>query len=337
MRRSTRHYLFLSCSAVLLALMLAGCGRPPATSSAEDEGVEVLATVGGQTVTEADFRRAWQLRPPAADTPEARQQVLDGLIARAAQVDAARRAGLEHDPEIATEINRLLIAGLHQKQLQPQLESLRVSEEALQAHYEQHRQTRYAQPAQVQVAVLWFETRGQAPLAARYRPRLEAARAQVLADPAAFPVAQGFGRMAVTNSEHRVSRYRGGDLGWLTADDTGRSAGGWNSEVQKIAQTLNAPGDLSGVAEAPEGLFLVRLIARRPGGIADYASVRGRIENDLLRERRQQIEVNFQRGILAEAPVQRHLDALAGLGGLKSNNLAAQSPGLNVPAPPGTP
>jgi hypothetical protein len=322
MRRSIWPYRFLTFPAAVLALLLAGCGRQPASTSAPVKEVAVLATVGGQTVTEADFRRAWQQQLPAADTPEARQQVLDALITRAAQVDAARRAGVERNPEIRDEIERLLIAGLRQTQLQPHLDSTRVGEEELQAYFEQHRQTSFTQPGQDRVAVLWFDTRGQGPLAARFRPRLNAARAQVLADPSAFPVAQGFGALAVTNSEHRVSRYRGGDVGWLTASAAGTTASGWNPAVQGIARTLRVPGDLSEVVESPEGLFLVRLIARRPGGVADYASVRERIAQDLHRERRQRLEADFLSGILAASLIQRQPAALAAVDGLTTNHLA---------------
>ncbi|MEY4384986.1 MAG: hypothetical protein RLY20_269 [Verrucomicrobiota bacterium] len=335
MMRFNRQHFFGTLGAALMVLLPAGCSRQPAAASAPAEESVVLATVGGQTVTEADFRRAWQRQSPAADTPEARQQVLDALIARAAQVDAARRAGLDRDPELRDEIDRLLIGGLRQKQLLPQLEAVRAGEEDLKAYYEQHQQTRYLLPAQVHVAVLWFETRGQSPLAERYRPRLEAARAQVLADPVAFPVAKGFGVLAVTNSEHRVSRYHGGDAGWLTADAAaGEGAGVWNSAVQLIARNLQTPGDLSEVVEVPEGLFLVRLIERRLGGAPDYASVRGRVESDLLREQRKKIEADFEHGILAAAPVRRHPEALAALADLKSGNPANRIPNLNLPEIP---
>ncbi len=307
----------------LLACLLAGCGREAGPSAEVEEGSVVLAIVGGQTVTESEFRRAWQARPQMADTPAGRQRVLDGLIERAALVDAARRAGLERDPEIAVEMERLLIAGLRQKQLQPQLESLWVSEEELQAYYEQHRQERFTQDARVQVAVLWFDTHGQAPMTARFRPRLEAVREQVLANPELFPVEKGFGSVAIANSEHRASRYRGGDLGWLTVGTGGTASGGWNAVVQEIARRLETPGELSGVVDSPEGLFLVRLMARRPGGVADFSSVRDRIESELLRERRQALEADFRSGIMARVVVKRRSDALAGLVGLESTNLAS--------------
>ena len=44
----------------------------------------VLAVVDGRPVTEATFRHWWEIRRPAADTPEVRAGVLSRLIERSA-------------------------------------------------------------------------------------------------------------------------------------------------------------------------------------------------------------------------------------------------------------
>jgi hypothetical protein len=313
--KSLRLSLFLG---LLSAVLPAGCDRRPGPSpAAADAGSVVLASVGGQTVTEAEFRRRWQGQPPTADTDAARQQVLDELIVRAALTATARRDGLERDPEIADEIERLLVARLREKRLQPQLDALSVPEDVLKAYYEQHRKTRFLEAERIRVAVLWFDTHGQPPLVARFQPRLESVRAQLLAAPAAFPIAEGFGGLAVTNSEHRVSRFKGGDVGWLSAPAGGVAAIGWETAVLGVAQTLRAPGDLSEVVETPEGLLLVRMIERRPGGIAAYASVRDRIARTLSQELREQKEAQFKRDVLSQVSIQRYPAVLSALKDLR--------------------
>ncbi len=306
-------------------LFAAGCGRQASGPAAASDG-HVLAVVDGRALTDADVRLGWGDRP-AADSPAARAALLDQLIQRSALAGAARRAGLDREPELAAELDRLLIARLRAVQLQPRLDRIAISEADVAAEYERGRATRYHKPEQVRAAVLWFETRGQEPLADRYRPRLEAARAAVLQAGAALPATNGFGALAVSHSEHRVSRYRGGDVGWLTAAP---SQDAWNAEVLRLAAPLREPGDLSEVSATPAGLFLVRLIAREPGGEQPYAAVRDQIRRTLLGERRRRVEEQFNQEILQAAHVARPSDAAARLAALP---LSAPTPGGAVVAP----
>lgn len=291
---------------------VAGCDRHAGGPTAPPN-VGVLALVDGRPVTEADFRASWGSRPAVADSPQVRQQMLERLIERSAWAGAARKAGLERDPEVAAEVERMLIARLRSTRLQERFDRIGVPEADVTAEYERGRATRYHRPGQVRVAVLWFDTHGQAPLVERYRPRLEAIRSQVAKAGAAMPATNGFGTLALANSEHRVSRYRGGDTGWMTVS---AGADAWTTEVQRLAATLKEPGDLSEVSATAAGLFLVRLTARQPGGDQPLAAVREEIRLALLAERRRQVEEQFQQEILNAAHVERPPDAAARLAAL---------------------
>lgn len=321
-------------SGVLALLMVvAGCDRQsrgPATLP----GAQVLAVVDGNAVTEADFRLWWGRRPAAADSPQARQEALDRLIERSALAGAARRAGLEQDPELAAEMDRLLIARLQATRLQERLDDVKVSEADLAAEYERGRGTRYHRPEQVRAAVLWFDTRGQAPLVERYRPRLEAIRHEVAQAGAVMPAINGFGALALANSEHRVSRHRGGDTGWMDASPV---ADAWTTEVLRLAAALREPGELSEVSATPAGLFLVRLTGRQPGGDQPLAAVREQIQRSLLTERRRLVEEQFQKEILQAAHVERRPDAAARLAALhlpvRTNAALANATKWGAPLP----
>ena len=293
-----------------LCLLVTGCGRKAPESSAAEFGDDVLAVVHGRAITAADFRIAWERARRSEDTPEARQAVLEQLMERVALAGAARELGLDRDPEVAAEVDRLLIGRLRSTRLQERLGLLTISEAKLAAEYEQNRTTRYARPEQVRAAVLWFDTRGQAPLVERYRPRLEAARAEVLQGGAAFPAEQGFGRLALTQTEHRVSRYKGGDIGWLSVAPGQDS---WKTEVLRLASTLREPGDVSEVSTTADGIFLVRLMERRSASESSFESVREEIHRSLLAKARQQAEEDFTREILGSAIMERPDDAPARL------------------------
>ena len=287
------------------ASSVASAGPAASTASAG-----VLAVVEGRPVTEAAFRHWWENRRPAADTPEVRGGVLSRLIERSALAQAARQAGLDQDPVLAEQIESLLIARLRETRWQPHLEALTVTEAEVRAAYEARSGDAFGQPESTRVAVLWFNTRGQAPLVARYRPRLEEIRRQIVADPAAFPVASGFGELASGNTEHAASRLKGGDLGWL---DSGLSTDPWRVAVLETAASLPQPGDLSEVTANASGLFLVRVIERRAARVQSFDEARPRLERSLLEQRRSEAAQQLMSDIVAAASVQRFDERLAAL------------------------
>ena len=287
------------------ASSVASAGPAASTASAG-----VLAVVEGRPVTEAAFRHWWENRRPAADTPEVRGGVLSRLIERSALAQAARQAGLDQDPVLAEQIESLLIARLRETRWQPHLEALTVTEAEVRAAYEARSGDAFGQPESTRVAVLWFNTRGQAPLVARYRPRLEEIRRQIVADPAAFPVASGFGELASGNTEHAASRLKGGDLGWL---DSGLSTDPWRVAVLETAASLPQPGDLSEVTANASGLFLVRVIERRAARVQSFDEARPRLERSLLEQRRSEATQQLMSDIVAAASVQRFDERLAAL------------------------
>ncbi|MFM1770654.1 MAG: hypothetical protein RJA22_3183 [Verrucomicrobiota bacterium] len=315
-------------AALAAALFVTACRREAPAPAAQPAGV--LAVVEGRAITEADFRHGWGERPAAADTPEARRALLDQLVERAALAGAARRAGLDQDPELAAEIERLLAGRLRATRLPPTAAPAEIPDRDLQAYYEQHRATRFTEPERLRAAVLWFDTRGEAPLVERYRPRLEAARAHMLKAGTNLPPSEGFGVLSVTNSEHRVSRFRGGDVGWLSASQLPNP---WYAEALRLASALRQPGDLSEVTATPAGLFLVRLTERRPGGAQPFAAVRTQIQRALTADQRRGAEERFRQETLAAARIERPADAAARLAAV-----ALPTPTNNTPAtPPGPP
>lgn len=284
---------------VLLAVA-AGCGRP--TSTTRSDTSPVLASVDGRDITAEAFRQQWEEQRMTTNTSVLREQVLEQLIQRSALAAAARREGLDQDPAVQQEIDLILARRLRTTRLQTRLKSIEITDAAVRESYERDRETRFTEPAAVRAAVLWFNTRGQPPLEERYRPRLDGVRTRLLADPSWVAASNGFGTLSVTNSEHRVTRFNGGDTGWLRIGDSGDP---WRSEVARIAATLQKPGDLSEVVAGPEGLFLVRLLDRRDPAVRSLESVRAGIEKSLLAARRREVEDAFDREVLAAARIQR--------------------------------
>jgi len=290
------------------AMLMVGCGRqaPPAP--------DVLATVDGRAVTERTFRYWWE-KQPMVDTPQARQMLLDKLVGRSSLSAAAREAGLDEDPVVAEQIESLLISRLKELELQPKMVAIEVAESEITACYESRKESRYTVPERSRLAVLWFATRGVEPLVARYKPRLEKARAQTLSPENGIPVSQGFGKLSIPNSEHAPSRYKGGIIGW---SETVPHTDPWRSAVLEIAGKLERPGQLSEVIVRDEGLFLVRLVERKPARIRDLAEVREAIVRELKAKQREAIERDFNERMQLTAKVRLFPERLVSISGLST-------------------
>ena len=308
-------------SALRNSLLAIGFAAFVGCKPAEQATPGALAEVNGRPVTAETFRYWWQRDLRADDSAESRKALLQQLIERSALVQKAQAAGIDRDPQIVESIESLLIARLKEKELQPKIEAISVSEQEALAFYNAHKDERYAEPERVHAAVLWFETRGQEPLIARYRPRLEQARQQILDGNAAAEIANGFGNIALQNSEHTASRYKGGDVGWLTS--TGESDD-WRKAVADIATTLTYAGEISPVVANKEGLFVVRLIERRPMQYREFASVRAQIERHLRNDKRERLEQQFLAEINCTAVIREHSEQLTALSGLptRTNSVA---------------
>ncbi len=315
---------------IATVLVLSGCGGNSSDSTAASD--VVLAKVNGNPIGEETFRYWWDNRTPAADTAETREAMLERLIDRSSMAQAAREAGLDRDPAFIEQLESFLIARLKETQLQPKLRDLKLPESELSAYYEANLEQKFTEPEHVRVAVLWFNTRGQDPLVARYTPRLAEIRDNLLGGSETIPAEKGFGALAIKNSEHRASRFKGGDVGWLTKDPANDPL---RVKVLSLAAPLKEPGDLSAVANLHGGLFLVRLIERRPAHVRPFDEVSSGIERKLLSQRRVDLEEQFNMDIRARLKIERFPENLAAMSDLPERGEAESGKSPGVFSPPG--
>jgi len=87
-------------AAVLLALVLAGCGK----GSAQSDASQVLARVNGDEITIHQLNQ--ELNALGGERTTDRKQLLDSLIDRQLLVQAAQKAKLDQTPSVVQEIER---------------------------------------------------------------------------------------------------------------------------------------------------------------------------------------------------------------------------------------
>ncbi|HUF61521.1 MAG TPA: peptidyl-prolyl cis-trans isomerase [Verrucomicrobiales bacterium] len=295
----------LAAFAILAAASVACERRAP-------ENASVIGSVGGRPIDEEVFRKTWARDLPGRASPETRLRVMEELVARTQRLQRARALGLERDPIVVEAYEGLLLARLAEMDLAPRLKAASVDEAEIRARYEEVKDERFRTEGRVRVAVLWYDTRGQVPLEMRYRTKLEEARRRFESQK---PVPEPhFGRLAIDHSEHRASRFRGGDVGWLSESEPHTDP--WRARIAEIASLLSEPGELSEVVIGAEGAFLVRLMERAPASMRSFDEVCAALRQELLLEKRATVREAYARSLEAVAPAFIDREALQALTGL---------------------
>ena len=260
-----------------LLLALAACA-PRGGGDPQDRPV---ARVGDQVVTVRDFARMMQRRggdvPGVFTNAAARRQLLDELVRGETLAVAARRGGYFDRPEVQQAARRQAI------QLLEEDVRRQVAEPADADVAQRYAQAadRYSKPARIRFAVIRAARPAAADRLAAERARIGQARAEALAAAGA----PDFGAVAAAYSDDQMTRYRGGDAGWLREEGEEPR---FPAEVLAAARALAKPGDVSEVVDAPDALYLVKLIARQPREPLPLDLVRENIRITLRREREEQ-------------------------------------------------
>jgi len=123
-------------------------------------------------------------------------------------------------------------------------------------------------------------------------PGGDAAPVRKLAEEIIRKIKEGaaFAEMAAVNSEGRQGR-EGGDWGWVQKFDRD-GALVLRKELADVAFALK-PGELSGVIETPEVIYLMLVEDKRPAHVKALSEVRGEIEKNMVTQERERIQKNW--------------------------------------------
>ncbi len=290
MRASVRFVCMVSVS-----LCAAGC------SKSSPENPDVLAKVGDRTILVADLQAEAQRRVASGRPVGDKAELLKEMVQLAALRQKADHSGLLEDPAARREVDNLIVGMLKDRELLPQLEAIKISDEEVKREYES-RLADYTRPAQVRLAglVLNCPASASAETKAQARARLEEARRQVLAAPAPGgrgPAAQGFGAVAINCTDDQVSRYRGGDLGWLkTPSDFTR----WPASVVESGFRL-PKGQISDVIEADDGFYLIMKSDERPAVVTPLEKVQAGLRRKLEDQQRRAVATAYVEEVVRTA------------------------------------
>jgi len=297
------------CWLVCCGLWAVGCGREAEAPPPETP----LAQVGDVALTEQDFAFEVRRRQASGRATGDAATILQEMVERQAMLQRAAASAVADDPEVRREVENSLLAQWLQRELQTRKDRVTVSEADLQAVYEANAQE-WTRPRQVRLAMLFRSRRARddAQAVEKIKADLRRAVAAYRADSEAATNngrMQGFGKLAIDHSEDTVSRYRGGDLGWL---ETGRTDARWPSEVVSAGCALEI-GAVSEVIETANGFYVVMKTDERDAQVTPFAEAKLALRRRLLRERQDAVQRDFMRNVMSETRVEINRDKAARL------------------------
>lgn len=284
----------------LVVLLTVGCGRKDAVVPAP----QPLASVNGVAITEEDFAAEIQRRRESGRPIGDAKEVLDNLIQREAMLQAAEASGVLQEPEVERELENKQLRQWLDRSLNVERDRVTVSDDELKQQYEANLDT-YTKPARVRLAILYrkLDTTHADGSAEALKTWLEQGRDVYMADPAGVTGQgriPGFGSVAAEYSEDTISRYRGGDLGWINPEAPDVR---YPAEVMEAGIALQS-GEISEVIAAGNGLYLVMQSDQRPSQVTPFEEVVPTLRRQLIRLKQDAVEQSFMSNLISETSIE---------------------------------
>jgi len=284
-----------------LGLMVCGCRQPERASDPE-----VVAEIDGVTVTRAQLLAAWQKRPRGGTNVPA-ATVLADLVDEAACYAQARRSGFLDQPETKAALQRWVAARYRDEKYREVAAAPEPVERELREAYAE-RTNSFVRPAALNLAVILHEVPMTATPEKRQEARQKVAtwRADILA---ATNASLAFARTASAHSADPTTRYKRGDLGWLSQAELTARLG---PEIVPACAALD-PGGLSEPIEGPRGFNLVKLLGRRGAEVRPFAEVEPILRHRVREEKRLAAEAQLRSAIRGRLDIRTNLVVLQNL------------------------
>jgi peptidylprolyl isomerase len=276
---------------IALVFGLIACNRSdPSRSQPSCAAGTLVARVGKVELCEADVKRAMERDPGASAerfrSPEARQELIDGLVRFELLSQAAARAGLDRDPDAIHAQQQIAVTKLVNHELAARASPDSISDADLQREYAARQATEFTVPGAAQIRHIVVSS-----------PALAAAvvkKASVLApsDDA------GFVKLAAEYSEDPLTSKTGGDLGFIDKNSRLEPA------VLAAALALKTPGEVAGPIASGQKYEILRLVQLRSAAVSPLSTVSEALRQRLYRDRRAQALDAFVAKLRGDTPVE---------------------------------
>jgi hypothetical protein len=298
---------YLSTCAVLAIcavwLSVVGC-KPKAAPPAESS--PAVAKVGGRTITRADFEAEAARRRAAGRPAASAKALLDELVEREAMLVKAEASGIAQSAEFRRDAESRLLSQWVASTLAKARDDVKVTDEELKSAYDARKESTLTAAALTRLAILYRKVSGRATgeAASALEKSLSEGVAAFEKDRAAATNngrLPGFGKIAADYSEDTITRYRGGDLGWLNLEL------GEHPRVPKevlAAGVALAHGKVSAPIRAGDDVYVVMKDGEREAKQMSFQEAVPMLRRKLLREKQHAVEARFKADVLNSVAVE---------------------------------
>ena len=315
--------IFMKNALVVVALLVAaaggywaGCGSR--TRNVLDSNAEgaVIARFGAHALHAGEFEARLRATPEVAKerlaSPEGRKQLVEEMVRQQLLAHRAEEKGYQRDPEFAKRYAEELGAFFLEKEFEEPERRRAPTDEELRKYFDAH-QAEMSRPERVRIALIAFKVTSP-----EQREKKRAlARATLSQAKAKAKDYYAFGSLARARSEDERTRASSGELGYTSRDDL---TVGYGPELAQAAFEMRNANEIRGsVVEAPNALYVVKLVGREAAYEPRFEMVRDVLRGRLTNERRNADRKQFLDDLWKQADVKIDEDAL--------KNLKLTSPG----------
>ncbi len=273
----------------------------PAPSSAP-----IVARFQGGTVTadalRARIREEGPLMAERYATREGKRTLLQSMVREQILLAEARQKGYDRAPGVARQCEAALMEAFLECEFEQPERQKPITHEELEAYFQRQRE-QLARPAQVRLAQI-FLAAPEGDTARREQQRRAAIALLAQVKTALTRDREAFTPLARQRSEDPRSRPLGGELPPMTEARLKEFLS--ESAAAPILGKEERLGLHDGVLESPDGFRIVTVLAREREVVPDFEQMRGALEPNYARERRNERYTAFVTA--AEQRAQVHID-----------------------------
>ncbi len=265
--------LFLVCVSIACHRRSADSARLPLSGS-----TSIVARVDGTDIALESLRADAARRGLDPSSAQDLSNLLDERLHFQLVLSEVRRTGFDQDPETREKWERFLVGRFLEEHEKAQTGS--TNDWECRVWYNLHRD-QFRFPARVNLAMVYLRVPSNADAERREEARRRANELRGRAESEAGQ-ARNFGAVAMENSDHQASRYKGGEVGWLTLEQAESLLG---APVAEVAFALTGSGQISPVIKTADGFYLLKLIERQEKGVRPFEEVWELAAEQMKRER----------------------------------------------------
>ncbi len=261
----------------------------PSLLRAGDDASTILATIGNEKITMADFKQELNSLPPQyqqmAKDPAIQKEFLDTLVTRNLIYQEGIRQKVQNSPMVKKQLEafkkKLVVAALLDQEVNKKIKE--VSDEELKAYYDGHLKE-FQQPKQVKARHILLKDEKKA----------EEVRQKLLKGGDFATLAKEFSTCP--------SKTRGGDLGFFTKDRMVK-------EFSDVAFSLK-PKEISPVVKTQFGYHIIVVDEIKEGRQQTFDEVKGKLGEKMKAERKNKYFNDYIAGLKKQMQVKTYPNLL---------------------------